>query len=177
VKDFLLSQDIIFVSGGHTKSMLMLWNGYGIDAILREAYDNGVILSGGSAGSVCWFDQCITDSIPGTLSVMNCLGILNGSNCPHYASTTRREAYAHFVNSGEIAPGFAADDYAALHFQDGQLIRCVSTRQSAKCYKMQRENNKAVQHKLKTLFLGEKKHQDEFIFNAPCFDYLREPKE
>src|SRR5690606_14662605 len=68
--DFLLSSDIIYVGGGNTKSMLALWKEWGIDKILKQAYESGIILSGVSAGFVCWFETCITDSIPRTLTPM-----------------------------------------------------------------------------------------------------------
>ena len=176
IKDFLLEQDIIFVSGGHSKSMLLLWQGYGIDAILREAYERGTILSGGSAGSVCWFDQCITDSLPEDLTVMNCLGILPYSNCPHYLSSERRSRYAKFIMNDEIKAGYAADDFAGLHFVNGELARCISTRLSSKCYSVSKSNEKLAHQKLKTFFLGERKFQKEFIWSAPCFSYLEEPQ-
>lgn len=171
--DFIADMDVVLVSGGHSKSMMILWQGYGIDTALKTAYENGTVLAGGSAGSVCWFDECITDSKPEALSVMNCLGILPYSNCPHFASKSRREAYAHFVNEEQIKPGYAADDYASLHFQDGQLLRCVSNRQHSKCYYLGKNQGKFFQKRLRTDFLGEKKYQEEYIWNAPCFDYLK----
>jgi len=169
-RSFLLSQDVVFVSGGHSRCMLALWKEYGIDTILREAYNRGIVLSGGSAGSVCWFDQCITDSIPGRLSVMNCLGILPYSNCPHFASTSRRSAYARFVSSGEIGSGYAADDYSALHFVNGSFLRGVSIRPYAQVFKVGLENNTLVQKRLRTKWLGLKSYQEELVFNTAMFN-------
>lgn len=179
IREFIMSQDVIYVGGGHSKSMLGVWKEWGMDKILREAYESGIILSGGSAGSVCWFDQCITDSIPGALTVMNCLGILPYSNSPHFGSRERREAYAHYVSTDKIKAGYAADDFAALHFIDGKLERCVSSRQYAKCYKLGKnsDNGNFFQKRLVTFFLGEKQHQQNFIWNAPCFEYLNDEEE
>lgn len=176
IEDFIMSKDVIIVGGGHSKSMLILWKGYGLDHMLRSAYENGTVLSGGSAGSVCWFDQCITDSIPGRLSVMDCLGILPYSNCPHFASETRRDAYGYFVSTGQIKGGYAADDHAALHFVDGKLFRSVSNRPYAKTYKVEMQNGKLVQKRLRTKWLGLKENQDAFIFNSPMFEQEPEPK-
>jgi dipeptidase E len=169
IKDFLLSKDIIYVGGGHTKSMLILWRGYGIDSILKEAYENGTILSGGSAGLVYPALECITDSIPGSLTVLPCLGILPFSLCPHYASRERRKVYTSFVREGKIGSGFAADDFAALHFVDGQHFRSVSSRPHAKTYKVSLENGNVVQKRLKTDWLNIEKYQNEYIFNSPTF--------
>lgn len=170
IRDFIMSQDIIYVGGGHTKSMLGVWREWGVDKFLAEAYNNGTILSGGSAGSVCWFDQCVTDSIPGSLTVMNCLGILPYSNCPHYASMSRRASYSAFVKSGAIKPGYAADDYAGLHFVDGQLVRGISSKHYAKTYKVfLDEAGELKQKRLKTYWLGLNEYQEKFIFNSPAF--------
>lgn len=169
IKDYLLTKDVIFVGGGQSKSMLGLWYEWNVHKILREAYDNGVVLSGGSAGSVCWFDQCITDSIPGDLTVMNCLGFLPYSNCPHFASPIRRRSYAKFIERSEISNGYAQDDYAGLHFVDGELFRSVSNRPYANTYKLSNIDGKVVKERLRTRWLGIKEYQDEFIFNSPMF--------
>ena len=67
IADFRLSQDIIFVGCGNTKSMLALWREWGVDNILKQAWDQGIVLFGVSAGSICWFEQGATDSIPGKI--------------------------------------------------------------------------------------------------------------
>jgi dipeptidase E len=175
ISGFIMSQDVIYVGGGQSKSMLGVWREWGLDRILHAAYENGTILSGGSAGSVCWFDQCITDSIPGSLTVMDCLGIIPYSNCPHFASASRRASYAKFVSSGAIGQGYAADDFAALHFVDGNFFRGISNRPYAKVYKLALQENKLVQKRLKTKWLGLKEYQDEFIFNAPMFERITAP--
>jgi dipeptidase E len=163
IEDFILSTDVIYVGGGHTKAMLGCWREYGLDKILKKAYDNGTVLSGGSAGSVCWFDQCITDSIPGRLSVMNCLGILPYSNCPHFSSVERRASYAEHITDQSIKDGYAADDFAALHFVNGELIRSVSTTHYAKTFKLSHNNGKCKRQQLPTKWLDV--HQNELIWD------------
>ena len=79
---FLLQQDVIYVGGGNTKSMLALWREWGVDRILRQAWQQGTVLSGVSAGAICWFEQGLTDSIPGKLTPLGCLGFLPGSCSP-----------------------------------------------------------------------------------------------
>src|ERR671917_810995 len=81
LESFVLEQDAIFVGGGNTRSMLAVWRDWGFDACLRMAWERGVVLGGGSAGSICWFDYGVTDSIAGPLTPLPCLGFLAGSNC------------------------------------------------------------------------------------------------
>lgn len=177
IEEFIMSMDVIYVGGGHSKSMLGVWREWGVDKILRGAYENGTVLAGGSAGSVCWFRECITDSFPGGLSVMPCLDFLPYSHCPHYASEKRRSVYNSNIAAGKISAGYAADDYTALHFIDGNLVRCVSSVEDAHCYNLYRSNdNKPIQTRLNTKYLNIERYKNEFIFNSPCFDYLKDLK-
>ena len=84
LKKLILNQDAIFVGGGNTKSMLAVWKDWGLDKILRTAYRNGVVMSGVSAGAICWFQQGVTDSWSSDLKIMSCLNFVKGTCCPHY---------------------------------------------------------------------------------------------
>lgn len=155
IEDFLLSQDVIYVGGGNTKSMLALWREWGLPAILRRAGEQGIILAGISAGSICWFEQGLTDSIPGKLTVLPCLGFLSGSCTPHYdGEVNRRPSFQSYVAKGDIIPGYAFDDGAAGHFVDGKLAACVSSRPNAKGYHVDSHGSKAVETVLETRYLG-----------------------
>ncbi|MEX2570176.1 MAG: Type 1 glutamine amidotransferase-like domain-containing protein [Gemmatimonadota bacterium] len=81
-EDVLLSMDGIVVSGGNTLNQQAIWRAQGIDAVLREAWDRGIVLGGASAGSLCWFEEGTTDSRPRRLTKVECLGFLNGSHSP-----------------------------------------------------------------------------------------------
>ena len=154
LKSFLLEQDVIYVGGGNTKSMLALWRDWGLDVILRQASENGVVLAGISAGAICWFEQGITDSIPGQLGVLPCLGLLPGSCCPHYdGEPERRPAFHRLLAAGQILPGYAVDDGAALHFVDGQLWRVVSSRPAARAYAMEMQAGAVVERPLPADYL------------------------
>ena len=80
----ILSQDIIYVGGGNTKSMLAIWREWNLNSILKKAYENGIIMSGVSAGAICWFEKGITDSYAKKLEILNCLGFVEGIACPHF---------------------------------------------------------------------------------------------
>lgn len=122
----LLAQDLIYVGGGNTRSMLTLWREWGMDKLLVEAYNRGIVLAGVSAGAICWFEQGITDSV-WPLGVLTGLSILPGSCCPHYDSEPERKPmYLSKVNNNETLPGIALQDNTAAHFIDGKL-HCIIT--------------------------------------------------
>jgi peptidase E len=155
LESYLLSQDVIYVGGGNTKSMLALWREWGLPAILRRAYEEGIVLAGISAGSICWFEQGLTDSIPGKLTMLPCMGFLSGSCTPHYdGEAQRRPSFQSLVASGGIMPGFAFDDSAAGHFIDGKLDSVVSSRPNAKGYYVECHDSQAVETMLETRYLG-----------------------
>src|SRR6185437_14683025 len=136
LRGFLLGQQIIYVGGGNTKSMLAVWREWDLPSILGEAWRNGIILAGLSAGAICWFHQGLTDSIPGSLTSLPCLGFLPGSACPHYDSEAgRRPTYRGLVASGTMAAGYAADDGVALHFVGERVHRVISSRPNARAYR------------------------------------------
>jgi len=151
LESFVLEQDAIFVGGGNTRSMLAVWRDWGLDAHLRTAWARGIVLGGWSAGSICWFEQGITDSVAGPLTVLPCLGFLSGSNCPHYDSEAqRRPTYRRLVAGGRIAGGYAADDGVALHFIDGRLARTVANRRGARGWSLRRSGCRAIERALPT---------------------------
>lgn len=134
---FLLDQDIIYVGGGNTKSMLALWREWRVDQILRQAWEQGILLSGVSAGAICWFEQGLTDSIPGGLTALDCLGFLPGSCSPHFdGEATRRPSYHRLIADRQVAAGYGIDDYAALHFVGAETPRTVASRPGATAYQV-----------------------------------------
>ena len=133
--EVFLSMDGIVVSGGNTLNQQAIWKAQGIDVVLREAWDRGIVLGGASAGSLCWFEEGTTDSRPKELSIVKCLGFLKGSHSPHYdAEAGRRPLYQKLIGSGEMKPGYACDNDAGIYFEDNTVKRVVSTRATAKCY-------------------------------------------
>jgi peptidase E/N-acetylglutamate synthase-like GNAT family acetyltransferase len=156
---FLLSQDIIYVGGGNTKNLLVLWKEWGLDKILTMAYEKGIILAGISAGSICWFEQGVTDSIPGVISKINCLGFIRGSNCPHYNSELqRRPSFHKMIAENKILPGIATDDGVGLHYVDGHLEKIVSSHPDAKAYRLTRDNSGVIEKQAIPNYLGGKEN-------------------
>jgi peptidase E len=156
LRSFVFDQDVIYVGGGNTRNLLVLWREWGLDAILREAWLSGIVMAGISAGSICWFRQGLSDSvIPGDLAPLDCLGFLYGSNCPHYdGEPLRRPAYHRFIREGKLDSGYAADDGAALHFIDRELKAVVSSREAAKAYSVRLSGTGLEEVAVDTVWLG-----------------------
>jgi dipeptidase E len=133
-----LAQDIIFVGGGNTKSMLAVWQAWGFCDILRQAMQQGVVLAGISAGAICWFESGVTDSYADKLSAINGLGFLPGSCCPHYSDdAARRPAFECMLNQRKISEGIAIDDGVAVHFVNGKAARVVQGKAGVSAYRVQ----------------------------------------
>lgn len=134
-EEVLLNMDGIVVGGGNTVNMLAIWQAHGIDKILRQAWEQGIVLAGGSAGSLCWFEQGTTDSRPKAVSEVSCLGFLSGSHCPHYDSEpTRRPLYHKLIKEGRFKSGYACDDRAGIYFEDQTVKRVVTLNDTSNAY-------------------------------------------
>ncbi len=126
-EEILMSMDAIIVGGGNTLNMIAIWKAQGIDVVLKKAYDKGIIMGGGSAGSLCWFNAGSTDSRPKELTIVEGLGFLNFSHSPHYLrELNRRPLYHKLILSGELKPGYACDDRAGLLFVNGVMKKSVT---------------------------------------------------
>jgi peptidase E len=148
-EEVLLSMDAIIVSGGNTLNMLAIWKAHGVDTILKKAWEQGIILAGGSAGSLCWFVQGTTDSRPQAVSTIYCLGFLPGSHCPHYDSEPdRRPLYHSYIKSGEFKAGYACDDRAGILFHGTEVHQVIALDDSSNAYYVFLENGKVVEQKL-----------------------------
>jgi dipeptidase E len=137
LRGFTLEQDVIFVNGGNTANMLAIWRVHGFDQILLEAWEAGVVLTGWSAGMICWFEAGVTDSFGPQLDGMrDGLGFLPGSACPHYdGEELRRPVYTKLVAEG-FPPGVAADDGVGIHYAGTELAGVVGVRESARAYRV-----------------------------------------
>ncbi|MGP4076683.1 Type 1 glutamine amidotransferase-like domain-containing protein [Halobacillus sp. K22] len=155
LREFILTKDILYVGGGSTKNMLALWKEWELEKILREAWEQQVVLAGLSAGAICWFQQGLTDSYGDKLRPLDCLGFIEGSCCPHYdGEVNRRKAYTNNIINKNIKPGYALDDGAALHILDTDVTRAISSRKNAQAYYVHNENGRAIEEKLPITYLS-----------------------
>jgi peptidase E len=138
LREHVLAQDAVYMSGGNTANALAIWRVHGFDRVLNEAWERGVLLCGWSAGMICWFEAGVTDSFGPQLEGMrDGLGFLPGSACPHYdGEERRRPVYQELVASGFPA-GYAADDGVGLHFVGTELHEVLSYRAEARAYRVE----------------------------------------
>ena len=137
LNDLILNQDAIFVGGGNTKSMLAVWRDWGLDLILKDAYDRGVVMSGVSAGAICWFEGGLTDSWESDLKMMECLNFIPGNCAPHYdEEPERRPATKKFLENKSIDFMYGIEGGAALHFIDEMPNSTIRFKKNKNAYKV-----------------------------------------
>ncbi len=141
----IISQDIIFVGGGNTKSMLGVWKEWGIDKVLLDAYLDGVIMSGVSAGAICWFNNGITDSWNDELKVLPCLGFIDGTCCPHYDEEVSRKPYVEkLICQHKLDNCISIEGGSALHIVNGEPIKSISFKQNKNTYQVYLSNSSII---------------------------------
>jgi peptidase E len=149
LRELALAHDVILVPGGNTANMLAIWRVHGFDQILREAWQAGVLLTGWSAGMICWFEAGVTDSFGPQLEGMrDGLGFLAGSACPHYdGEELRRPVYQRLVGEG-FSAGIALDDAAGAHFVGTELREIVSSLPGSRGYRVGPEGEEPLETRL-----------------------------
>jgi peptidase E len=148
LRELVLTQDVIFVTGGNTANMLAVWRVHGIDQLMREAWDRGVLLSGVSAGMICWFECGVSDSFGPQLGPVDGLSFLSGSACPHYDSDDLRRPCYHELIEGGLPEGLAVDDDVVLHFVETELREVVSCREDAAAYRVSAAGEERLEPRL-----------------------------
>jgi aminopeptidase N len=149
LEKLIKDQDIIFVGGGNTKSMLAVWREWGLDKILKKAYQNGTIMCGVSAGAICWFEKGVTDSWADKLNIMNCLGFIKGSCCPHYdEEPERKPSLSKFIENKDIQNCYAIEGGCALHIKNEEVYSAISFRGKKNTFYVDYQSGKTVEKKL-----------------------------
>ena len=147
-------QDIIFVGGGNTKSMLAVWREWKLDILLLKAYNRGAILCGVSAGAICWFKQGITDSWASNLNVMDCLDFVPECCCPHYDGEADRRPSVHdMIKNNKFSSCLAIEDGAAIHYKNGKLLTSVSFYKDKKSYLVKNTSSGIIEEEIKSIQL------------------------
>jgi dipeptidase E len=160
LREHLLAQDVIYVGGGSLINLLALWRAHGIDEILRDAWQAGIVLAGLSAGSMCWFEWGVTKSV-GRPTVARGLGFLPGSNSVHYdGEPERRPVYRDAVAAGTVPAGWGVDDGAGLLFRGTRLAEVVASRAGARAYRVHAVDGEAVEEVIEPRLLKARPHAD-----------------
>jgi dipeptidase E len=158
IRKKILAADIIYVGGGNTLLMMRLWRHLGVDKLLMQAYENGTVLSGISAGSICWFDSGHSDSMsfynPREWKYIKVkgLGLIDGIHCPHYNGRTRgiprRKDFRDMI--GKIGGvGIAIENNCAIEFIDGRLYKVVRSNSYSRAYKVYRKDGRVVAEQIR----------------------------
>lgn len=155
VAEELMRQEIIYVSGGHTEMMIRIWKKYGVDRVLREAWEAGILLAGVSSGGVCWFEEGVTDSNPEGLDREECLGFLPGSFCAHYENPGRRPTFHRLINEKQLSEGVGVENFAALFYKGDTLAEIQTSRRGAAAYKVTRQHGGVSESALESFYLGD----------------------
>lgn len=174
IEKIILEQDIIHVGGGNTKLIMETWMKYGVDKIMKKAWQRGVILSGMSAGAICWFEDGITNPNPGELDRLECVGLLKGSFCPHYDDRPElREVFKKLILEDVIDEGYGVEDGAALHFVDSKLLRIVASRPGKTAFKVKKVKDKIVEEKLESIYLGKESDFKSVSVDKAKYDTIK----
>jgi dipeptidase E len=158
IRQKILSADIIYVGGGNTLQMMRLWRRRGVDKLLKSAYENGTVLSGISAGAICWFDSGHSDSMsfynPRNWKYINVrgLGLISGIHCPHYNGMTRgvprRKHFRDMIRrTGGI--GIAIENNCAIEFVDGRFYRVIGSRSYSRAYRVYKNGREVVAEQIR----------------------------
>jgi dipeptidase E len=152
IKAKILSADLIYVGGGDTERMLEIWKEKNVDEYLREAYNRGTVLSGLSAGSICWFEFGHSDSYTYRTGLqqdffkIEGLGFVAGIHCPHYTEEGREKDFERMVAATDLI-GIAIDDNCAIEF-NGENYRILKSSHTSKVYKIYRNENQIIKIEL-----------------------------
>ena len=142
LKSLIQAQDVIFVGGGNTKSMLAVWKDWQLNEILREAYEAGVIMCGVSAGAICWFDRGVTDSWSKELKIMDCLGFVTGVCCPHYDEEPERKPFvSKSLSNKDMDSCYSVDGGCALHMIDGEPLKSIVFKKKKNAFLVTMDNS------------------------------------
>ena len=142
LEKIIFAQDIIYVGGGNTKSMIAVWKEWNLQNILRKAYEKGIVLSGVSAGAICWFEKGITDSFADKLEIIDCLGIVEGVACPHFDEEKEREPYVnHLIEKQLIESCICIEGDCALHIQDDLNFSSIDFGGGKNCFRISLNKN------------------------------------
>jgi len=158
IRKKILAADIIYVGGGNTLLRMRIWRRLGVDKLLKSAYEKGTVLSGISAGAICWFDSGHSDSMsfynPRKWKYINVkgLGLITGIHCPHYNSLTRgiprRKHFREMIRRiGGV--GIAIENNCAIEFVDGRFYRVIGSKNYARAYKVYKRNADVITEQIR----------------------------
>jgi len=154
LNELISTQDAIFVGGGNTKSMLAVWKEWRLDKLLKKAYKQGTVMSGVSAGAICWFENGITDSWAADLKIMPCMNFIKGTCCPHYDEEPQRKpAVKKLILANKVKNIFAVDGGVALHIKNEKNFKSVVFRKDKNSYEVSSNKGNIIEKSFRKVIL------------------------
>ncbi len=155
LEHLVLSQDMIFVGGGSTRFLMQVWRKAGLDRIIKKAWKQGIVLSGMSAGAICWYEDGFKNPKDDLWRRISGLGFLEGSFCPHYDKRGElRKAYRKMISAGELDSGYGVQDGVALHYCGTDLRYVVSGAPDGKAFFVKKSGFRVTEKEIKPTYLG-----------------------
>ncbi len=160
LEQIVLNQDAVFVGGGSAKFLMQVWRKCGMDKIIKKAWKQGIVLSGMSAGAICWYEDGFTNPKDDIWRRISCLGLLEGSFCPHYdARNELRIAYRKMISGGVISDGYGVQDGVALHYHGTELKKVINSVEGRKAFMVKKSGFRVTEKELKSFYIGETSKQ------------------
>ena len=132
--EWIMSKDLVYIGGGNTVFMLEIWRKNKLEHIFKEAYEKGIILSGISAGAVCWFDWILSDAVGPGFNPLRGINLISGSCTPHSSNIERINQFESDIKNNKLPQGIAIDDGVAVVFVDGKPTEVYSSRKNHTAY-------------------------------------------
>ena len=151
-KDWILNKDIVYVGGGNTSYMLEIWKKNNLIEIFKEAYNKGIILSGVSAGAICWFDWILSDSEGIGLKALRGINLISGSCTPHSSENERLKKFKNDIENSKMPKGIAIDDGVAVLFIDGKPTEVYSSRKNHDAYFIDKNKKISLKEHIKIVY-------------------------
>jgi len=149
--EWILNKDIIYIGGGNTVFMLNIWKKNKLENIFKDAYEKGIILSGVSAGAVCWFDWILSDSAGPGYNPIRGINLISGSCTPHSSNIQRIDQFELEIKNNKLPQGMAIDDGVAVVFVDGKPTEVYSSRKNHTAYFLNKDKKINLKEYIKSI--------------------------
>ena len=149
--EWIMSKDLVYIGGGNTVFMLEIWRKNKLENIFKDAYEKGIILSGISAGAVCWFDWILSDSVGPGFNPLRGINLISGSCTPHSSNIERINQFESDIKNNKLPQGIAIDDGVAVVFVDGKPTEVYSSRKNHTAYFLNKDKKVNLEEYIKNI--------------------------
>ena len=149
--EWIMSKDLVYIGGGNTVFMLEIWRKNKLEHIFKDAYEKGIILSGISAGAVCWFDWILSDSVGPGFNPLRGINLISGSCTPHSSNIKRINQFESDIKNNKLPQGIAIDDGVAVVFVDGKPTEVYSSRKNHTAYFLDKDKKINLKEYIKNI--------------------------